>query len=823
MSLILSWVLFPLVLLVLGAGWGALVERLSGVTLDGVVIVPVGLATALVIAGTLTAFAATAEAAVPLVGVGAVAGLIFVWPGWRLGRWAALAALGVLLVYGAPVLLSGQATFTGFIRLDDTATWFNVIDHVMSHGRSVAGQPPSTYSHVYTGDVGPTYPLGAFMLPGLARGLSGIDIAWVFQPYLACCAAAVSLCMFALSGPLVSSSRIRALLAFAGACSALLYGYSLWGGIKELTAAFLLVLTATLCIELLQRRPGGVRGLLPFALACSALIQTLGVGAGGWVAPVLMLLAAVWIWRGRRSGELRMSLVSIAGLAAFVTLLIVPVWLVLGEFLSKDAGLFSTGQSTATRLGNLIHPLSVFQLAGIWPVGDFRLFAPTFSSAVLIGLVALAAVGGMLAGALRRQFGVVLYVSLALLGCAIVYLSGATPWVSGKTLAFSSPALLFAGMTGGGMLWALWPRRRIAGGVGALVTVALLGGVLWSDILGYHDTTLAPRARLAELQHIGELLKGKGPTFFNEYEVYGDRHFLRQGDPVEPAEYRTATLALSDGVLLTKSAGADIDSFPLSTLIAYRSIVTRRSPAESRPPSIYRLVWQGRYYQLWQREVKPRVRILLHVPLGESNALPYCGVAENAAEKPLCSADPVAVPSCSQVHILARTAQQEHARLLAYQRTGPIVARGDQTRWPGRWIHNQGSRTLVANTPGTAITEIRVNGDQTYGLWLDGSFARGFEVRVDGHRVASANNQLSAFAGYVQLANIYLTPGIHTFALTYPHSSLTPGSGENELTSLGAITLQPQLPPSKMIEVTPHEATRLCGRPLDWIELTRNR
>ena len=74
---------------------------------------------------------------------------------------------------------------------------------------------------------------------------------------------------------------------------------------------------------------------------------------------------------------------------------------------------------------------------------------------------------------------------------------------------------------------------------GALVIAALAGGVLWSNALAYHDVTLAPRAPLAELQHIGELLAGKGPTFVNEYEVYADRHFLREGAPVEPAEYRT--------------------------------------------------------------------------------------------------------------------------------------------------------------------------------------------------------------------------------------------------------------------------------------------
>jgi len=48
----------------------------------------------------------------------------------------------VLIVYGAPVLLFGQATSLGFIKLDDTATWFNIIDHVMSHARF--GQRRST-------------------------------------------------------------------------------------------------------------------------------------------------------------------------------------------------------------------------------------------------------------------------------------------------------------------------------------------------------------------------------------------------------------------------------------------------------------------------------------------------------------------------------------------------------------------------------------------------------------------------------------------------------------------------------------------------------
>ncbi len=233
MSLILSWALFPLVLGAIGAGWGVIVERAAGTRVNDALLLPAGLAAALVIAGTLTAFTATARAAVPVVAVGTVVGLVLAWRMRRgVGRWPLLVAVGVLLVYGAPVLLSGEATFTGFIKLDDTSTWFDVIDHLMSHARSVSGELPSTYSLVYTGVVGPTYPLGSFVLPGVARALTGVDLAWVFQPYLACCGAAVALCLYALMEPLVSSVRIRALLAFIAAQSALLYGYSLWGGIS---------------------------------------------------------------------------------------------------------------------------------------------------------------------------------------------------------------------------------------------------------------------------------------------------------------------------------------------------------------------------------------------------------------------------------------------------------------------------------------------------------------------------------------------------------------------------------------------------------------
>ena len=130
------------------------------------------------------------------------------------------------------------------------------------------------------------------------------------------------------------------------------------------------------------------------------------------------------------------------------------------------------------------------------------------------------------------------------------------------------------------MLWGWQPPGRDGRDRGLIA-----GGVLWSNVLGYHDASIAPVGPLEDLQHIGTLVGGHGPTFVNDFEVYGDRYFLRAGAPVEPAEFRAVFLPLSNGTVLTKSAAADLDSFALPTVAAYPSIVTpswRRSRAGRR-------------------------------------------------------------------------------------------------------------------------------------------------------------------------------------------------------------------------------------------------
>ena len=186
----------------------------------------------------------------------------------------------------------------------------------------------------------------------------------------------------------------------------------------------------------------------------------------------------------------------------------------------------------------------------------------------------------------------------ALVACAALVLVG-SPWVGGKALATASPAIPFAAMLGVG--WLAGAGRGVAAGALALVIV---GGVVWSNALGYGDVSLAPRSQLAELERIGELVAGEGPTLMTEYEPYGVRHFLRDADPEGISELRRRTIPLRDGTTVEKGGFADTDEVDPLALGYYRTLVLRRSPAQSRPPSPYRLVWRGEAYEAWQRPVE---------------------------------------------------------------------------------------------------------------------------------------------------------------------------------------------------------------------------
>jgi hypothetical protein len=889
MSMILSWALFPLVLAAVGLGWGALVEWAAGTRELGVIAIPLGLAAAIVVAALFTAFSFSAPAAAPVVAVGALAGLVRAWRRAALAPPALLAALGVLLIYGAPVILSGEATFLGYVRLDDTATWLGLIDQLFAHGRDISSLPSSTFElNVSTYLVAAGYPSGAFMLVGVGHWITGIDGAWIFQPYLAVCASALALCCFELLAPVVESVWLRAFASFLAAQSALLFGYAAWGGIKELTAAFLLVLGIAMVARLLAREDAiGARATVPVAVAGAALIVTVGPAVAVYVGPAALIPGAVLLWRWRARGghfsppigaaalmiALGAALVALLGVGsaiyigpvvfvwcvamialwlrdgghlvdgsaigalvavALTAALMLPSWLTLQAYLAANgnfaaaSGTAATVTNHATAYGNLTSALRAIQLGGIWIDGDFRSYPnppPSLINHLLIYTVfagALFALGWTL---WRRSFGLAIYVGVALASVALFSLLGTVPWGMGKALAISSPAVLLAGLAGGAILFNL--ERLAAVIAGVLLLGVIAGGVLWSNYLQYHNVTLAPRERLSEFQTIDGLIADKGPTFINDYEIYADRHFLRDGAPIEPAEYRPADLPTLGNAYLTDSAWADIDAFGLNTLGPYRSLVIRVGPTTSRPPTIYGRapVWQGRYYALWQQPAHATERVIEHMPLGDVVNDAYCGSASNVMPtyQPLCPIAPAATPKCSAVRALAVTAHADHGDLLTYERPNPIVVRATNTQFSPGWDPYPASGTLTPTIGGaTATAHIVVRQRAAgYQVWLGGTFIRGFVVAVDGRRIGSVSDSLNPPGDYNRIGSpLTLAPGAHTITVTYSDENLSPGSADSEYySSLFAIALAPPASTMRYVELPPSKADSLCGRSLDWIEV----
>ncbi len=774
MSLVDAWVLFPAALTAACFGFGVLVEVAGGAALPAALRLPVGFAALVVFCDLTTSVAATAPLTVPAVAGLASAGVLLALP-WRgfPNRWLAGSALAVFLVYGAPVLLSGAATFAGYVKLDDTATWLALIDRALEHGRSLAGLGPSTYEATLHADLGTGYPLGSMLPLGAAARLTGQDPAWAFQPYLAFQAALVALGLNELTAGAVRSPRLRAGVAVVAAQPALLYGFAQWGGIKELATVPLLVLLAGLLPGAL-RAGGSVRSALPLATGAAAVLAVLNVGGAVWVAVAVVPMLAL-------AGRVRLPTLAVraGAFAAVVAVLSLPTLWIAHAFFRSSRHVLAAGSTDP--LGNLFHPLSGLQVFGIWPVGDFRARPAQMAVTVLlIVLLGLAAFAGVAANVRRRQWAIPSYVAISLVGCAVIAAFG-SPWVDSKALATASPAVLLAGLAGTAV--AFEHGQRVTAGLAA---VAIAGGVVWSNVLAYRAVWLAPRDQLAELQQIGQRFAGQGPALLTEYQPYGARHFLRRLDAESAGELRVDVIPLRTGATVPKGGYADIDEFAPETVLHFRTLVLNRSPEASRPPSPYRLVWSGSWYEVWQRAVTPARTILEHVPLG--NAL-----------------QPASVPSCASVLQAASLAAAAGGRLAYVTRPAAIVESLPANLYPS----SSGRIETVVNVPAPGL----------YGIWLGGSFAGRFRLSVDGRARGSARHRLEHPGQYVPLAELRLARGRHTVDLAYDGPSiLHPGSAARLAYPVGPLVLSTTTAELPVRYTNPSAARSLCGRRLDWLE-----
>ena len=419
-------------------------------------------------------------------------------------------------------------------------------------------------------------------------------------------------------------------------------------------------------------------------------------------------------------------------------------------------------------IANLGAPLDPLQIAGIWPVGDFRDDPDPGAAAKALLLVAILAAAATVAWALRRRnWAVPLYVCGAV-GSALVLWAASTPWIEGKAFATAAPAIPFAAVLFGALLVR---SGRVAEGValGAIV----VGGVLWSNVLQYHDVWLGPRDQLAELEQIGSRFAGDGPALQTEYQPYGVRHFLRRLDAEGASELRARPVPLRNGRLLDKGTYGEHRRLRPGSAAGLPD-ARAASLACREPPAV----------RLPARFVRPLVRRL-------------------AARR-----DVESVPSIclSAGRTTRRRAGLLRGRPACPGRGGP----GGLRRRPPPVVVD-----VPAHGRRDGGGDGRCPGPGGYGIWMGGSFRDRLEAAWTA-RLVRRRHHLDYPGQYTQLGRQSSRPASTSSRCASQGGSSAPASGATSASGRSCCLRRLRGRAGDLVPAA--DARRLCGKRLDWIE-----
>jgi hypothetical protein len=781
---VLCWLVVPAVVVVLSTGLGLLAERVTRTRLPAPVVLALGMCSLVVLTTLGTAFGATATLTGPAVVVLALAGWLLARPpltrrGAR--RRSVLAALAVFAVYAAPVALSGGVSWAGFIKLDDTPTWMALADRLASAGHTTDGLAQSTYGVLVRLLFDQGYPVGAFADLGVVARITGQDVAWVIQPLMATLAAGLALGLYAATAGVVRSTAWRAVIAFVASTSTLLLGYVMWGGIKEITLALLLTTAGVLLTQgRTDPRPLLSQAAL-FAIPMAGVFVLFGIAGVVYLLPLAVAeLALVW-----RAYGLRRVPAAAGVFVAVFAVLGLPTLVLFRQQLTTFGDSSLRG---AEDIGNLFGPLRFWQIFGVWPTGDFRVAPDAIGVTVLlVAVVAAGVAGGVVISVRARRPTVVVLVAMSLVVALWSVFGNA--WLEGKALAVASPAMLLA--AGVAFAW-LAEHERVFEGVALAGLVGL--GVVVSATMTYREVWFAPSDRMQELATIGAGDAAR-PALILEYNAAAARHFLRRLDAEGAGELRYHVIPMRSGSGLDKGAFADVDDFPVSSLLPYPSLVLRTELTGSRPPSVYSVTERGTYYDVWSSSADAPT-VVAHWPLGDHS-------------------DPAAVAPCSVVRQAIGRAGST-GRVAAAVRP-PLVtvdlAAGDL---PSGWGAGLQSGSVSITRAGSITRTLTVPAAGRYVATLGGSFWGDITVTVDGQAWYSDQGRLNWTPYSNPMPAIDLAAGRHTITVEYtqgwaPGAAYTPSE-------VGPVVLSTSGADVPVTYLAPAQALSLCGQRLDWVE-----
>ncbi len=798
--------LYPCVLAALCVGAGLLVDRCCGRFLPASLLLNVGAAALIALSQLSTYVSAVAPATPYLIAAAAAGGFALGWGRARdLARsvrerpWLPVVLVLAYAIALAPVLVAGRSSFSSYMALADSAVHMMGADFLIHHGQDYGHLDlRNSYGQFIDRYYNTSYPSGADTLLGGSALLLRLQLIWAFQPFNAFMLATAAGPAWLLARRMRLDGVWAALATLTAVLPALVYAYELFGSVKEITALSMLLTLG--CLTVLHRRwltEAPVRAV-PFVLVLASGVSALGVAFGVWALAAVTVLAVVLVGELRAERRRARRSLLVVGVGA-VTLAIAawPTWAHLSVALRVAREIASTSNS-----GNLQVPLRAIQVLGVWLRGSYKL-APAGAALTVTHILIALALASALLGAVHllclRAYTLLGWIALTLLASFVVSES-VTTWADAKTLVLTSPVAVLLAWGGVAALVAL-PRRSIARSAGALLALALAGGVFASDALLYHSSNLAPTARYQEMALLDARFAGKGPTLFTDFDEYAlyELRDLDVGGPdfmYPPAALVGAARGYGEPVELNRVSPA--------ALVAYPLIITRRDPAASPPPSAYTLAWQGAYYQVWKR--RP----------GAAPAVEHDALSGNASAQ------------CRQIRRLAALAGSDrrtsapggHARLVAAVAPEIVAIPLASSPHPRRWGHQR--QGLVMSTPGRLSAGFHIPAAGRWDVWVQGQLMPTVKLTLDGHPLASIAGQLSGNSlvpTTVPPIPVRLSAGDHRLTVTRGGFTLAPGDAGSAV--LDAIFLTPDAAARQpaLTSVAPVRWRALCAQRHDWVEL----
>ncbi len=805
---LLTVVVYPILLASLCLGAGLLVDRASGSSLHGALILLVGMAALIGLTqmstwiwwiapaspAIIVAFAALGL----LVGRARLLGLARALGSGSAARMQVGTTALAYLVAIAPVLLVGRPSFSSYMVLTDSAVHMVGADYLISHGYNFAHlDMGNSYAQLVTSYFNNAYPSGADTLFGASAVLLGVPVIWAFQPFNAFALAMAVGPAWLIARRIGLDRWWAALAALTATVPALVYAYELIASVKEVVALTMLLGIGVLVVDHARWLTGNARRAIPFATLAAAGFSAIGMGFGAWLAMALIVLVVAHRNAiGSYAGMGWRSAASAGAMLVTLAILALPTWGQASKSLAVTEAIANTSDP-----GNLQQPLKSVQMIGTWLSGSY--LSPPQGLAgmlthALMSITVVAAAIGVLHLIRERRWALAAWV----IGSIMVWIglkAYGTTWVDAKGLVLTSPVLILAAWAG---VAALRAQRFARGGAGiaigaralALATAAMIaGGVLVSDLMQYRYSVMAPTARYEEMASLNGRFAGRGPTLFTDFDEYSlqELRSLDIGGPdfLNPP---ASVLDTSEGHGHT----VNLERTRPNALARYPLIITRVDPLAYRPPAAYRLLWQGTYYQVWGR-----VR-------GARPALAAAG---------LQGGHPA---SCSLLAHFAAVAVQRHAQLVADSHPDVIPIGLAGLRHTSGWYRH--GVELVMDTEGRLWRSFDVPHAGTYRLWLQGEAMPTLRVRIDGRIAATVAGQVSGNGDSpdpMVPITVRLRAGRNMLSIAREGFSLAPGSTSEAY--LQAIYLTPAGRGERQLlrTVAPARWRSLCGAHLNWIEV----